>query len=179
MSVWPVPDSYSKTIPHKGEPGCFWEDRDEKYHCGIDIHAPLGSIVLAIESGIVIETGSYTTAEDEDYFLDTYYVIVKTPHKIFFKYSELSEFTHKVGDRLKAGDEIGKIGTPLDIDKVPMDLPFYMKEMINNDRTSMLHIELLKVPVIEIKPYSYGNFLGKTKPYSLLDPALFLNGNSR
>ena len=54
---WPVPDSYSKYIPVNGNPGSFWEDRNDRHHCGIDIYAPIGSDVVSIEDGQVIETG--------------------------------------------------------------------------------------------------------------------------
>lgn len=57
MRYWPVPDSYSKNIPLHGSSGSFWENRGDRYHCGVDIYAPPGSKVIAIECGEVIDLG--------------------------------------------------------------------------------------------------------------------------
>ena len=179
MSIWPVPDSYSKEIPKNGAPGSFWEDRDEQFNCGVDIYAPEGSEVLAIERGLVFKIEKFTTPEETAYWNETYYVVVKTPHKIFFKYCELGEVNVEVGDEINAGDIIGKVGQVINQDKLTLDVPYYIMEMVNNDMLSRLHIELYKFPVIEIMPYYAGNFLGKQKPYSLLNPGLFLNGTRR
>ncbi len=176
MSVWPVPESYTKEIPRKGFPGSFWEDRDEKYNCGIDIFAPEGSDVVAVEGGVVFITDVFTTSEDEGFLRKTYYVVIKTPHKIFFKYAGLKDIAVTVGQQVKPGDILGKVSTLIDEDNITMDVPYYIIDLVNQGNTSMLHLELYKFPVIEIKPYNAGNFLGKQKPYSLLDPALFLNG---
>ena len=57
MKYWPGPNRYSKNIPTNGFSGSFWEDRDDRRHCGIDIYAPKGSGVIAIEYGKVIDIG--------------------------------------------------------------------------------------------------------------------------
>jgi hypothetical protein len=53
MVQWPVPESYSQRIPFPPSPGSFWENRDDRHHCGVDIYAPCGSVVVAVESGEV------------------------------------------------------------------------------------------------------------------------------
>ncbi len=179
MSVWPVPDSYAKDIPKNGAQGSFWEDRDEKFNCGIDIFAPAGSEVLAIESGMVFITDVFTSHNDGNYFNKTYYIVVRTPHKIFFKYAALQEVLVNVGDQVRQGQPIGKVGTIFNENRIDMETPYYIMDLVNLGNTSMLHMELYKFPVIEIKPYMAGNFLGKQKPYSLLDPALYLNGSRK
>lgn len=179
MSIWPVPDSYSKEIPKDGAPGSFWEDRDEKFHCGIDIYAPEGSDVLAIERGTVFKIDEFTSPEDVPYWNPTKYIIIKTPHKIFFKYAEISDVFVEVGQEVNAGELLGKVGQVINEDKVTVDAPYYIMDLVNNGNLSMLHVELYKFPVLEIMPYFGGNFLGAKKPYSLLNPGLFLNGTRR
>lgn len=179
MGVWPVPDSFTKEIPPKGSQGSFWEDRDEQFHCGIDIYAPEGAEVVAIEAGTVFQTGNFSVAGPDNCWNDTYYVIIKSQHKIFYKYAELIEFYTKPGDVVMPGQVIGKVGSMINPDKINYDTPHYIREILNAGNLSMLHLELYKFPVIEIMPYKNGNFLGKEKPYSLLDPALYLNGTKK
>ena len=49
MRHCPVPNSYSKNIPNKNSPGSFWENRKDRFHCGIDIYASAGSEVVSID----------------------------------------------------------------------------------------------------------------------------------
>jgi len=53
VKYWPVPNSYSKILAASGCQGAFWEDRGDRYHCGVDIYASEGSNVLSIEDGKV------------------------------------------------------------------------------------------------------------------------------
>lgn len=77
MKHWPIPNSYSKKTPIRGAPGSFWKNRDDRYHCGIDIYAPNGSDVISIEDGKVIETGTFTSPDKNPYWNTTFYVLIK------------------------------------------------------------------------------------------------------
>jgi hypothetical protein len=176
MKYWPVPNSYSKEIPANGSPGAFWEDRDDRYHCGVDIYAPEGSKVVAIDSGIIVDIGTFTSPDCQSYWNETYYLIIKTNEKILYKYAELGDIAVNLGDYVEAGQKIGKVGKVFNEDMLPLDTPFYVRELILKGNPSMLHLELYKAPIMEVKPYSGGNFFGRNKPDSLIDPTFFLNG---
>jgi len=77
MKYWPVPNSYSKKAPIKGDPGSFWEDRGDRRHCGIDIYAPAGSEVISIDDGTVIGMDSFTSKDKISYWNETNYVLIK------------------------------------------------------------------------------------------------------
>ncbi len=179
MKVWPVPKSYKKSLPEEGEPGSFWEDRGDRFHCGIDILAPEGSEVLAMENGYVIDKGIFTSPEMSSYLLKTYYVIIKTDNKIMIKYAELKEVFVSTGDYVDVGQVIGTVGVALSPDKITYQDPYYLQEMAHKGHVSMLHLELFRAPVTTVQPYSVGNFLGDRRPESLIDPTLYLNGLAR
>lgn len=181
MKYWPVPDSYSRIMPEAGEPGSFWESRGEFHHCGIDFYAPHDSAVLAIESGHVIDQGIFTTPEKKDYWNTTYYITIKSSEGVNYKYCELSNVNVHIGDYVDAGLEIGNVGSVLNKEGINNRTPYYIRELVHSNNKSMLHLELYRAPISEVRPYSGGNFLGKDKPLSLLDPTIFLaeiNGDS-
>jgi len=176
MKFWPVPDSFESIIPKAGTPGSFWEERSDRFNCGVDIYAPEHSVVLSIEDGMVIDIGVFSSPEDEIYWNRTYYVIIKTPGKINFKYCELQEVSVKIGQKLEAGTELGRIGKILNTQHISNGVPFYIRELAYMDHPSKLHLELYKAPIMEVRPYKVGNFMGDVKPKSILDPNVYLMG---
>ncbi len=171
---WPVPDSYDDKFPEPGNLGSFWEHRGESFHCGVDIYAPNGAKVIAIENGIVIDKGIFTSQSNGFYYNQTYYAIIKTHKNIMYKYAALSEVIINIGDYVEGGQTIGLIGTALNKERISSRTPYFIKELVENDKISMLHLELYKAPVTEIKPYSGGNYFGTYKPYSLINPYDYL-----
>ena len=87
MKYWPAPDSYSKNIPYMGTPGSFWENRGDRYHCGIDLYGPEGSSVISIEEGRVIDIGIFTSPDKAPYWNITKYVTIKGKNDYFLKYA--------------------------------------------------------------------------------------------
>jgi murein DD-endopeptidase MepM/ murein hydrolase activator NlpD len=179
MKYWPVPTSYTREIPKNGVSGSFWEDRGDRHHCGIDIYAPEGSEVLAVESGYVIETGQFTSPKQHLYWNPTFYVILKTPQNFLVKYAELKEISVRIGDYVDAGQLLGIIGCVIKKDDVTYEDPYYIQELADKGTLSMLHFEIYKAPVTSVQPYLAGNYFGDRKPESLIDPKLYLNGVSR
>ena len=179
LKVWPVPDSYTKDIPRNGSQGSFWEDRGDRYHCGVDIYAPEKSSVLSIQNGKVIDVGIFTSHDVLNYWNNTHYVIIKSPPNIIYKYAELGEVSVHIGDYVNAGQPIGHVGRVINEDAIDHTTPQYILDLLEEGRTSMLHLEIYQAPVTEVRPYLGGNFLGDIKPFSLIDPALFLNGAKR
>ena len=178
MKIWPVPDSFSKVLPKKGTLGSFWENRGDRYHCGVDIFAPVDSPVLSVQNGKVIDIGKFTSASDAQYLNDSYYIIIKTPQNLNIKYAEVDNILVRIGDFVNAGQKIASIKKALNEEHLSHSTPQYLRDMIAKGLVSMLHLEAYISPISEVKPYLFGNFLGEQKPYSIVDPGLFLNGTA-
>ncbi len=176
MKIWPVPDSYSKELPKNGQNGSFWEDRGDRRHCGIDIYAPDGAEVVAIDSGKVIDHGVFTSPDMHPYWNKTYYIIIKTSQNVLFKYAELKDVFVHVGEYVENGQPLGTVGTVIVEKDVTYKDPYYVREMAEKGTLCMLHLELYKAPVTAVHPYLAGSFFGEHLPESLIDPSLFLNG---
>ena len=106
---WPVPDSYNITYGV----GPRWGS----YHTGIDIGGSHGMKICASESGVVIRTNTTCT---HDYGKDGScgcgggygnFIIVDHGNGFVTLYGHLSEVDCTIGDRVKAGDVIGKMGS--------------------------------------------------------------------
>jgi len=163
-----------KRIPQKGEAGSFWEDRGDRYHCGIDLYAPENTEVPSIEEGIVSETGLMTSPEILPYWNPTYYVIIKNTSGTFCKYGELAEYTVQKGEHVGPGQLIGYVGMVLNCAKIDELSPSYIRKL-KNKNPSMLHFELWKDrPVTSHKDYLGGNWFSQEKPENLIDPAEYL-----
>lgn len=161
-------------IPQKGEAGSFWEDRGNRYHCGIDLYAPENTEVLSIEEGIVSETGLMTSPETLPYWNPTYYVIIKNISGTFCKYGELAECTVKKGNQVGSGQLIGYVGMVLNCEKIDESSPFYIRKL-KNKNSSMLHFELWKdKPITSHRDYLGGNWFSEEKPENLVDPTEYL-----
>jgi murein DD-endopeptidase MepM/ murein hydrolase activator NlpD len=105
----PVPGS---RIPTKGKLS-FMVYRGQKrdgrahYHRGIDLPAPKGSPVVAADSGTVVRTVNSYTPGFAGYGK---VVIVHTLGGTYHFYGHLDRIDVKVGDRVRAGDQLGTVG---------------------------------------------------------------------
>ena len=174
MKPWPVPESYSKNVPAHGSPGAFWEDRGDRRHCGIDIYAPAGSAVLAVEGGRVIGIGTFTSAEKVPYWNNTKYVLVENKSGHICRYAELEESKAKIGGAIKAGQTIGSVGNVLEPGKITRNSPTYVQKLSGKENFSMLHFELHSRKPPESGDYLGGNWFGERMPKNLLDPYRYL-----
>jgi murein DD-endopeptidase MepM/ murein hydrolase activator NlpD len=77
--------------------------RGYEFHSGIDIEAPQGSKVLATADGVVVLAGWYG-----DYGKT---VIIRHPSGYLTLYGHLSKINVKEGQRVKAGDVVGRVGS--------------------------------------------------------------------
>lgn len=170
MKYWPVPNSYSKKVPIKGAKGSFWEDRDDRRHCGIDIYAPKGSKVLSIDNGKVIHIDIFTSPNILPYWNLTKYVIIQNNNDLFFKYAELEDITVEIGQIINAGDIIGTVGSVLKLNKITHKSPKYIQEIKKNKTPSMLHFEIYSSNPAKSNQYLGGNWFGNKKPKHILNP---------
>jgi len=77
--------------------------RGYEFHSGIDITAPQGSKVLATADGVVVLAGWYG-----DYGKT---VIIRHPSGYLTLYGHLSHVDVKEGQKVKAGDVVGRVGS--------------------------------------------------------------------
>jgi murein DD-endopeptidase MepM/ murein hydrolase activator NlpD len=161
-------------VPQKGEAGSFWENRGDRYHCGVDLYAPENTEVDSIERGIVAETGLMTSPEILPYWNPTYYVIVEQRGRLFCKYSELADFTEKKGDEIEPSQLIGYVGIVLNSSKIDEFCPLYIQKL-KDKNPSMLHFELWEnQPITTHRNYLGGNWFAEEKPENLMNPTEYL-----
>jgi len=172
---WPIPDSYSKKIPKKGEPGSFLENRGDRIHLGVDIYTPYQSPVLAIEDGVVIDTGVFTLPEIMDYWNKTYFLLIKNKSGLVCKYAEFENIKVKKGDLIKAGQLIGFVGCVLNREKITKESPEYIRKLSEKNMLSMLHFELCNSDFTEsLENYKGGNWFSDNPPKEIIDPTSYL-----
>lgn len=171
MKLWPVPNSFMKTLPKHPEPGSFWRFREDRYHCGVDIYAPQGSQVIAIENGIVVETGVFTSPKIISYWNETFYIIMQHDSGVYCKYAEMESVFAEVGERVFSGGEIGRVGEVLNSQQITTDAPAYIQSLQNNGNGSMLHLEMYdREPSNDEEEYLGGNAFNGKKLKNLIDP---------
>lgn len=178
MKFWPLPNSFEEQLPREGERGSFWEDRQIGFNCGIELTCPTDSEVFAIEGGVVLNIDEFTTKSEDCCFENTKQCVIKC-NSIIYKYSFLSEVSVKLGSTIKSGEKLGVCKDILIPERIHSNSPFYLRELTYNNLLSILHIEIFKSPIMEVRPYKYGNFTGEIKPHSIINPLLYLSGLSK
>lgn len=124
-------------------------------HEGIDLYAPEGTTVLAVESGIVRAVKQFTGPElGQDWWLPTYGVWVEGPTGVVL-YGEITPGV-AVGQQVRAGDVIGAVTRVLPVDK--------------GRPTSMLHLELHAFGSTDAPEW----LDHEKRPAVLRDPTLYL-----
>ena len=173
MRYWPVKKSFSKDVPEPGEQGSFWENRGDRFHCGVDIYAPATSEVVAIEGGKVIGVGVHTSPYFKKYWNRTLYLLVRSDTGIIYKYAELGRLDINMNQTVVAGQQIGRLGNVLKPEMIGEDSPGYIQNL--KDLPSMLHLEIYESdPIEKHEHYLGGNWFRSKKPANLLDPTQLL-----
>ena len=135
-------------------PGAFGINRHQHVHTGVDLYAPHGCPVRAMEEGIVFAIQWFTGPSIKmPWWNDTRAVYIEGEHGVFC-YGEIQERQDlKVGDHILQGDNLGHVLTVL--------------RRYKGRPMSMLHVEL----------YDHGYKddwsewkIGDSKPEHLQDP---------
>ncbi|HPE63596.1 MAG TPA: M23 family metallopeptidase [Methanothrix sp.] len=168
--AWPLPGDRSRRIPIHGFPGSFAEDRGDRLHCGVDLYAPAGSEVVSIDDGLVVEVGHFTSPRMIPYWNETFYAIVENEGGLFVKFAEMEAVEVNPDDRISSGDLVGLVGSVLNPEMIDDDAPAYIRDLIERERPSMLHLELYSSRPEPFERYRGGNWFGDGEPKGLLDP---------
>lgn len=143
-------------VPTDGHPGAFGTQRRYEIHTGVDLYAPEGTEVRAVESGVVVGYEDFTGPNSNPpspWWLPTAAILIEGESGVVL-YGEIDAMC-AVGDRIPRGCLVGRVKRVLRHDK---GLP-----------TSMLHLELHKHgTTASTHPWI------DVRPDSLLDPTSFL-----
>lgn len=116
MKHWPVPDAYSRKVPSEKD-AAFGAPRSYRRglgkHCGIDIYAPAGSKVVAIEEGKIVHVSDFTGPPSSPQWRKTYYVMVEHKDKKVVVYGEIRKPRLKKGQTVKSGQVVGHLAKVL------------------------------------------------------------------
>jgi len=108
--------AYSKKIPSVPD-AAFGSPRQYKFdsgrHTGVDIYAPIGSQIIAIEGGLVVHVSYFTGVPSSPQWRRTWYVMVEHADKKVAAYCELRKLRLKKGQKIKAGQTVGYIAKVL------------------------------------------------------------------
>lgn len=141
-------------------PGAFGYRRRHHVHEGVDIYAPEGTPVHAVEDGIVVAVLSFTGSiarPPTPFWNDTFAVMVEGGSGVVL-YGEIDPVDVSNGDQVAAGQTIGMVRRVLVKEKTP---PRPM---------SMLHVELHRHGTTD----AYEWPIEGPRPPSLLDPTEML-----
>ena len=152
---------YQTNLPVSGHVGAFGVKRKHHYHEGIDLYAPEGTVVRAVEDGKIVRVEYFTGPKvDMPWWEETWAVMVEGESGVVV-YGEIIPCSDLMGyspvrTEVKAGDPIGTVKRVLKVDKGrPM---------------SMLHLELRKHGTIDWS----GWYEETGRPENLLDPTPYL-----
>lgn len=142
-------------LPLPPHPGAFGVTRKHHVHEGVDLYAPVGTAVFAVEAGTVTAVKPFTGPNAGlPWWLDTEAIFVEGPSGAVL-YGELHPAV-RLGQHVVAGQFLGTVARVLRHEK--------------GRPTSMLHLELHKPGTIDAPEWH----LSSAKPSSLIDPTPFL-----
>ena len=155
---WPLPDRYP-LLPD-GQ-GAFGSARTHDVHTGVDLYAPDGHPVVAVEEGTVVAIDPcFTGGAESPWWNQTAAVLVEGRSGVVL-YGEV-EAAVQVGDAVQAGSTVGVVRQVLR-ERPGKSYP---------NPTSMLHLELYAAgarAAVWWRP-------GEEQPAGLLDPTALLQG---
>lgn len=149
---WPLPNCPKAW---SGPPGAFGALRAHDVHTGVDLHCSPGSLVTAVESGVVVSVEDFTGPDvGSSWWLPTKAVLVEGASGVVV-YGEVAPLLAE-GSEVLRGMAIGKVLRVIRTDK--------------GQPTSMLHLELM----VSGSRTTLWWRLGDDWPAALLDPTPYL-----
>lgn len=142
-------------LPFGAHPGAFGFVRKNHVHEGVDLYAPIGTPVMAVEAGVIVSIEPFTgPAAGSSWWLDTMSVMVEGESGVVL-YGEIEPLPGiRVGMKVDLGQCLGELVQVLRTDKGrPM---------------TMLHLELHVAGTREALEWT------NSRPVTLRDPTPFL-----
>lgn len=105
---WPTPENTKVTQTYGGTAFALRGGYRGKWHNGIDIGGPVGSIIAAAEEGIVVAAGN----QDLYCRRGAYgkFVVIKHPNNLVTLYGHMSKLNVTAGQQVARGETIGYMG---------------------------------------------------------------------
>ena len=174
--TWPVGNNFPRQIPQPDQPGSYWEDRGDRHHAGVDLYAPAGSPVVAIQAGRILRISVHTSPGILPFWNTTYAILLQLPSGIVLRYAELGEVAVSVEQVVVCGQLIGHVGQVLLFNRIIPTDPQYIQLLKDTNNSTMLHIEAYTTPPLEEdERYVGGSYIGLTiPPNNLLNPTSIL-----
>lgn len=112
---WPVPSVKKKVPASKSKRGFGRNKSNGRFHAGTDILANYGDDVISIEKGIVknIFVFTYPELDKSEKYERTYAIAIQHEDGNYALYAEIQKPKLKIGQKIKAGQKIGKVSTVL------------------------------------------------------------------
>lgn len=151
--MWPLKGCVPLMPPDFGS---FGSVRRHDIHTGVDLYCEVGTEVQAVEDGVVLSIEPFTgPGADSPWWNDTHAILIRGPSGVV-TYGEVAPRV-QVGDRLRAGDTVAVVETPV-------LKRFKGKPMV------MLHIELMTTDAEGTVWWK----LDEPRPVTLMDPTILL-----
>lgn len=128
--MWPLAN-VPPDLPDEGSPGSFGYKRSFYYHPGVDLYCPPGTLVQALEDGVIVNIEAFTgeSADPPSPWWNETQAILIEGDKWVLGYCEIKVLAElNVGQRIQKGDTLGWV------------LPVLKEDKGNG--TSMLHFEM-------------------------------------
>jgi murein DD-endopeptidase MepM/ murein hydrolase activator NlpD len=127
--------------------------------------------VVAIEDGMVVSAGVFTSPDLVPYWNRTFQVTIAHVSGFFCRYAELGEIAVEGGNPARGGEVIGHVGDVLDLSRIGVEAPPYIRSLKEQGHGSMLHLEAFSTAPGPAPGYLGGNWFTRERPAHLLDPA--------
>ena len=134
-------------LPLPPHPGAYGVQRQAHVHEGLDLYAPQGTPVLAVEPGVVVQVRQFTGPEvGSPWWLKTYAVWVAGPSGVVL-YGEVAPHV-KAGQAVAAGEVLGVVTRVLRKNKGrPMSM-LHLELHVANSREAPEWLRLAEKPEV-------------------------------
>ena len=118
--------------------------------------------------------GIYTSPEQVDYWNETFYLVLAHRFGLCARYAEMDCSALENDDFVEQGQFIGRVGQVLNPGRIGESAPDYVKQLVRDRHSSMLHLEFYACYPREICSYLGGNSFHNVRPDFLLNPEVLL-----